>query len=239
MNRTTISAASALVAATCLVAACGPEGAQSAGPVPSLSTSAAATSPPATSGGATATPSPSSTTTAKAATPLVNPALAAAFDRLAERSRALRSDSGLGAIRASVSEGLAGGRSALSATREAAYRNGARDCGDVLAHLRATQSAAARVANAGAGLTTAAAGRQKQLDALNASIADVRRLAAGQPKTGGVPSAAEIAAALTVAASQSSTEAAALAQARAVTADGVVRARSMATTAAQIHAKAC
>jgi hypothetical protein len=150
----------------------------------------------------------------------------------------MRSDIGLAGVRTSVADGLAASRNALQATRNAAYNNGIRNCGQVAAHMRSTQAGAARVNSAAATLTAAASARQRQIDALNGSIAQVRKLAA-QPQGDGVPTAAEIAAAVAAASAQASEEAAALAGTRASTTDGVAKARAMSVTAAGIYAKAC
>jgi hypothetical protein len=169
----------------------------------------------------------------------VNPALAAALDNLAARSRAIRSNVGLAQVQTSVADGLAASRIALQATRNAAYNNGIRDCGNVAAHMRATQAGAARVNSAAASLSGVASARQRQLDELNAAIAQVRTLAAQRGSAAGVPTAAEIAAAVAAAGAQAGEEAASLTGTRASTADGVTKARSMSSTAAGIYTKAC
>ena len=185
-----------------------------------------------------ATPTTTSPTTSTAPAPAPNAALAAALDKLAADSRALKSDAALTGVRTTVASGLASGRKGVQVARTAAYQTSVRSCGQVYSGLSTTRSGAATVAKAAAALGAPASVRQRQIASLQTSIATVRRLAAAQPKSG-TPTAAEIDAAVKAATAQAAAEAASLASTRANTADGLARAREMVASATDIYYKAC
>jgi len=185
-----------------------------------------------------ATPTTTSPTTSTAPAPAPNAALAAALDKLAADSRALKSDAALAGVRTAVASGLASGRKGVQVARTAAYQTSVRSCSQVYSGLSTTRSGAATVAKAAAALGAPASVRQRQIASLQTSIATVRRLAAAQPKSG-TPTAAEIDAAVKAATAQAAAEAASLASTRANTADGLARAREMVASATDIYYKAC
>jgi hypothetical protein len=237
MQQTKVAMFAAGAISACLLAGCSPQ-AGAAGPTTTAPASSAATTPsstPTTSAPNTTAPSTSPQPTRA---PTTSAALAAALNKLSADSRALKSDAALSSVRSSVSSGLVAARKGLQAARAAAYPDTTRDCGRVSSSLGSAQAGSAAAARAGVALTAAAAARQKQIDALNASIALTRKLGAGQPKEAS-PSPAEIDAAVKAASAQAAVEATTLRDTRASTADGVLKARENAATAADIYSKVC
>jgi hypothetical protein len=213
--------------AACLLAGCG---AGDGSPVPTTTSASSSSTTPSTT--------TTSTTSSTTAAPTTDPALAAALDTLAARSRVLKSNDALDALRASSAAGTAAARKGLKAVREAAYPIETRSCSSVASGLALTRSGAGTATTAGARLTAAAATRRAQIAALRGAVVAVSKLASAQPSTGS-PTPAEIGAAVKAAGEQAAAETTSLNAVVATVSDGATKAREMAANAAEISAKVC
>ncbi|KRE58800.1 hypothetical protein [Phycicoccus sp. Soil748] len=215
--------------AVCLLAGC----ASGDGTAPPTTTSSSSST-------SSTTTSPSSTTSSSssAAVPTTNPALAAALNTLAARSRVLKSNATLDALRTSSTAGTASARNGLKAVRAAAYPIETRSCSRIASGLSLTRWGSAKASAAGAKVPAAAATRRSQIAALRSATAAVAKLASSQP-AGASPTPAEIGAAVKAATAQASAETTSLNTLVAGVSDNTARSRDMAATAASIFAKVC
>ncbi|GAA4727140.1 hypothetical protein GCM10025782_27090 [Pedococcus ginsenosidimutans] len=167
-----------------------------------------------------------------------DPALAAALNTLAARSRVLKSNAALDAIKASSTTGTASARNGLKDVRAAAYPSTSRSCSRVASGVTLTRWGAAKATAAGAKVPAAAAARRSQIAALQSAAAAVSKLASSQP-VGATPTPAEIGAAVKAATAQAAAETTSLnALVAAVTGDAA-KSRDMAATAVSISGKVC
>ena len=157
---------------------------------------------------------------------------------MAARSRALKTNATLDALKASSASGTAGARNGLKAVRAAAYPIEKRSCSRVASGVAATRSGSAKVAAAGAKVPAAAASRRTQISALRSAVTAVSKLAAARSAKV-APTPAEIDAAVKAATAQAAAETTSLNSLVATVSGDASKARDMVAAAVAISAKVC